>query len=202
MTAPIDIPSWQYTRANALAALVRTYLTRGMRYGSDVFNPTTSEANYDQGNQAQTIVVPNQPSVQVPGGMLTAYNAELLEAIIAGLALEEPWHEFGNAGEVAFGTNWTNYDAVAYNSCAWKRTALGEYVLKGLAKRTVAGFGVAIVTFPLELRPRRRHVFQTEGNNKFTRIDLHTNGELLIAASDDAAPETHVSLDGIRWRVS
>jgi hypothetical protein len=95
--------------------------------------------------------------------------------------------------------SWVNYGG-ALQTCGVCKDAGGFVHLRGMIKRTTAGFaGIAITQLPEGFRPSRESSFAVVGYNKFTRIVILADGTTYIDSSDSATPELFLSLDCVTF---
>lgn len=91
-------------------------------------------------------------------------------------------------------TNWTDYDT-GNASVQYKKDALGNIVIKGLAKKSVAlAYSDTIFTLPVGYRPTKQQLFASVGNDAFASIGITTAGVVALRAGGSA---TWTSLAGI-----
>ena len=105
------------------------------------------------------------------------------------------WIEVGSGGTApAFQNSWVNYDTT-YNSCGFRKDALGYVHLKGLIKSGTIGY--TIFTLPSGYRPAKRYLLSTSTNpNAYARLDIQVTGNVdPITGSKD-----YYSLDGITFK--
>jgi len=93
---------------------------------------------------------------------------------------------------------WENY---ASTSAAANYTKTSSHVvtLKGLIKSGTVTNGTVLCTLPAEYRPSQRIIFQTASAGVATRIDVTSNGDVLLMGSGNA---TWLTLNGISFVAS
>lgn len=138
----------------------------------------------------------SHPSVQRAFDMLaTAVMA--ISKFLGPFAQQEAWKDITFQNSF---TNFYNGTGEAFNTAQYRKDPLGRVELRGLVKRTVAGFaGVAITQLPVGYRPKHRQMFNVIGNNKTARLDISSTGVVDVEAADSATPEQFISLDGITF---
>jgi hypothetical protein len=101
---------------------------------------------------------------------------------------------------VTFLNSWTDY-GVSWNRAQFRKDPTGRVWVRGLVKRTTAGYTPPIFVLPVNYRPKKIHIFNTIGNNNYSRIDVGADGVVALSASasGSATPEAFVSLDGISF---
>ena len=116
-------------------------------------------------------------------------------ALFRALGTVEPWQR-----PDVFKNSWIDYNTARHTPVGYMRDPFGFVHLRGLIKRTVAGFsGIVMFTLPEQYRPILSSNFAVVGNNKFARLEVYANGALALVAADSATPETFVSLDGVTF---
>lgn len=125
-----------------------------------------------------------------------ALAAASVTAQLAAALSPQAWTGF------TFLNSWANYGG-GNQTGAYFQDAFGVVHLRGLVKRTVTGFGagVPICTLPAGYRPAATISFWVWGGTtpKGTKVVLLTSGNVYVEASDSAAPEAILSLDGITF---
>lgn len=151
--------------------------------------------------------------------MATTTTLSRFEAILVGVStgvVPEPWHVVGASGEVAFNTNWTQYESTSggtYQPLSFMKDPYGTVRLRGMAKTTSSyGYGAATATIfqlPAGYRPAKRlripAPHKDSANNYIMVIlEIYTNGDVQIAEGVGGAGNNgttlHISLDGISFR--
>ncbi len=101
------------------------------------------------------------------------------------------WHEVGSPGEPAFQHSWTNYDALTYSTCAFRKDGQNFVYLKG----TIAGGAERTVVFglPAGYRPSKLVEFNPYGGAVNSAIGIDTNGNVIKGPNFN----TFACLDGI-----
>lgn len=94
--------------------------------------------------------------------------------------------------------NWVNF-STSYLGAQYRKDPLGRVYLRGLVRRTVAGFSAPVFILPANYRPDKILLFAAMGNNRFARLDVNPDGSVIIAAADSATPEAFLSLDGVSF---
>ena len=97
--------------------------------------------------------------------------------------------------------SWTDYNAATHQPGGYLKDPMGFVRLRGLVRRTVAGFGTGVPVFqlPVGYRPAKSTNYMVVGNNRATRLEIDTAGNVTVVASDSATPEAFVSLDGVNF---
>lgn len=116
---------------------------------------------------------------------VTTSTATLTVVNWASLALQNSWTDFGTP----------------YSPNGYIKTSSGIVMLKGLLKRSGSIVsGETIATLPPGYRPAYRLIFQTSTSNaaRFARVDVDTNGNILIVAGDPG----YLSLEGVNFMPS
>jgi len=109
-----------------------------------------------------------------------------------------------NISTVIFETNWENYSVVGGNdfedSQFYKHD--NQVFIGGLIHKTSGvNTGDIMFTLPMGYRPAKNRIFTTQGENGLVRVDVNSNGEVVIKATFDTVLDW-VSLDGILFRVN
>lgn len=170
----IIVSEWERARANMIAELTRDANESGVEGGDELGPSLPAGIAY--------------PSSADPNVRRLAY------ALLGGLSSIEPWQapEFKNS--------WTHYNAATHMPAAYMKDPFGFVHLRGLVKRTVAGFtSIVMFTLPDGYRPVLSSNFPVVGNSKFARLEIYSNGDVAIVAADSATPEGFVSLDGVTF---
>jgi len=105
-----------------------------------------------------------------------------------------------NWASLALQNSWTDYGS-PYSPNGYIKTASGIVMLKGNIKRSGSIVsGETIGTLPVGYRPAYRLIFQTSTSNAahFARVDVDTNGNILIISGDPG----YLSLEGINFMPS
>lgn len=111
----------------------------------------------------------------------------------------QPWVQAEKWKPIDMLNSWVNF-STAFNSAQYRKDPQGRVYLRGLVKRTVAGYvGVPICALPVGYRPTKTCMFATVGNNKHTRLDVDKGGVVTVAISDSATPEAFLSLDVVSF---
>jgi hypothetical protein len=146
-------------------------------------------------------------------------GAEVIDGSIGGADVDEatlslptePFHEIGAGDEPRFNILgecfWRNYGN-GFNSAAFARDRGGFVHLKGLVYATGGGCGGAITpvpnvifTLPVGYRPAGQNLFANLSNSALGRLDVATNGDVLIQGPTTQANALNwVQLDGISFR--
>lgn len=117
-------------------------------------------------------------------GFLSAADKSKLD----GLSLNNAWTT------VTFQNSWVNYGGV-FETTAYTKNSLGEVRLRGMVRSGTVN--AAIFTLPVGFRPTLQKVFVVIANAAIGRVDVRTNGEVLLVTGSNA----WVSLDGISFDV-
>jgi hypothetical protein len=115
-------------------------------------------------------------------GFLSAADKSKLD----GLSLNNTWTA------VTFQNSWVNYGGV-FETAAYTRNSLGEVRLRGMVRSGTVN--TAIFTLPSGFRPALQKVFVVMSNGAIGRVDVRTNGEVVLLTGSNA----WVSLDGISF---
>jgi hypothetical protein len=109
-------------------------------------------------------------------------------------APDSAWIEVGSGGSApAFANNWVNYGGV-WNTCAFRKDALGYVHLKGLVRN---GTDEAIIfTLPVGYRPIKDCLCVVMSNELVGRIDITTAGAVDPAITGNP----YISLDNIHFK--
>jgi hypothetical protein len=99
---------------------------------------------------------------------------------------EEDWKD------VRFQNNWTNYGE-SYNPAGYVKDEIGRVHLRGLVKG--GAVNKAVFELPETYRPKFREIFIAKSGGAMTRVDIDTNGNVLILENYNV----WVSLDGINF---
>lgn len=120
-----------------------------------------------------------------------------LAAWIQASGAIEPWHEVGASGEPSFQNGWMNYDAVNWNSAGFYIDTSGVVRLKGI----IAGGTLNAVAFvlPVGYRPAKRTVRSSIANGALSRVDVDTDGSVILALPNNSAWSV---LDGVDFRAA
>jgi hypothetical protein len=139
----------------------------------------------------------NYPNPTIANGAVTA----------AKLAAEEGWHDVGAAGEPGFGTGWSNYNDLffdTYEEVSFRKDRDGVVHLRGGASKAAdSGTGSAIFTLPAGYRPAKSDVFaaaSTDGEGVQAPsggiVEVSSGGSVSVYALTD---DRYVSLAGISF---
>lgn len=93
-----------------------------------------------------------------------------------------------------FTNSWSNYGS-DYDTAAYYKDK-DRVFLQGLIKGGTVG--TSAFTLPSGYRPKKRKIFTVNSGNSFGRVDILTNGNVLI---DGICSNSYVSLEGISFRI-
>lgn len=96
---------------------------------------------------------------------------------------------------LVYQNNWADYQTSSWATGAYTKTSAGLVVLKGLIKNGASG--TTIGTLPVGYRPAQNLVFASVSQSANARIDILTNGNVLLVAGS-----VDVSLESIRFMPS
>lgn len=125
-------------------------------------------------------------------------NANFTELETKTDYLETPdvtWCEVGATGNPAFMNNWVNYGS-PFNTCAFRKDAMGYVHLKGLVKNGTVGSGFAVFTLPVGYRPIGQQLIVTMSTSVIGRVDITTVGYVMVVAGNNS----WASLDNITFK--
>jgi len=115
-------------------------------------------------------------------------------ALARSLLLVESWNR------PTFLNSWTDYNTATHMAVGYMKDPFGFVRLRGLIKRTVAGYAsIPMFNLPEGYRPVSSSNFAVVGHNQFARLEVYANGDVEIVAAVSATPEGFVSLDGISF---
>lgn len=114
----------------------------------------------------------------------------------------EDWHNVGDVGEPAFGTNWRNDTAGSgYADCSFYKDGLGIVRLQGAVEYTAGtGAGTVVFTLPAGYRPEAtkfKTVIVTGPTTGY--LAIATTGEVLLGSGDASGL---LLLDDITFRAA
>ncbi len=95
--------------------------------------------------------------------------------------------------------NWSNYGST-FEVAGYYKDKENLVHLSGLVQNNINGPGSVIFTLPPNYRPAGDKIFVTMNNNNFGRIDISTNGNVMLSASNGV--NGWLSLEGITFRVN
>ena len=99
-----------------------------------------------------------------------------------------------------FLNSWTDFNTATHMAVGYMKDPFGFVRLRGLIKRTVAGYAsIPMFNLPEGYRPVSSSNFAVVGNNQFARLEVYANGDVAIVAAVSATPEGFVSLDGVSF---
>ena len=107
------------------------------------------------------------------------------------------WSSFGTMQN-----NWIDYSTTYYPN-GYRKTKDGLVLLRGLLKRSsgiIVG-GEVIGNLPVGYRPSEQLLFQTSSNDAPARVDVLTNGNVIVVQGPGVNP-VWLSLDSIRFLAS
>ena len=146
----------------------------------------------------------NQPLPQAAQPRVTDSNVQrafdlLFVPLREVVRFLQPYVQQEKWTNVSFLNSWTNF-STSYGTAQYRKDPLGRVHLRGLVKRTVAGYaGQPIFILPTGHRPAKNLLFVAVGNNRFARVDVQPSGVVEVALGDSATPESFLSLDGISF---
>lgn len=108
------------------------------------------------------------------------------------LAVSEPWHTVGNAGEPAFQNAWVNFGG-GHAVAGFYKDPTGVVHLKGFVKNGVAGG--TIFMLPEGYRPMTEERFVANNNDTVCEFIVQTNGAVYAVNSNNV----FISLAGVQF---
>jgi hypothetical protein len=122
---------------------------------------------------------------------VSAQGGALDWAVAGGLGARTAWQA------PAYAANWSDFNTATDVAVAYQKNALGEVVLKGMAKKAAAmAMPETIFTLPDGYRPQRDWQFPANSNGAFAWVKINTAGNVIAQAGVAAA---WVSFANIRF---
>lgn len=158
---------------------------------------------YSLGNSANADTVDGRHANSVPtANQLLALDAsaKIPTSVVTNLITPDlAWIEVGSGGSApAFQNSWANYDAATFNSCAYRKDAMGYVHLRGLVKTGASA--TTIFTLPVGYRPARQQLVSTVAYTTgmiLGRIDIFPNGN--VGGAGSVTGNTYTTLDNITF---
>jgi hypothetical protein len=92
-------------------------------------------------------------------------------------APDATWHEVGTMGEIAFQNNWANYAPASFDTCAYRKDALGYVHIKGFVKSGTIG-DVPVFTLPVGYRPMLGSFLGIVTNGAWGQLIISPDGKV------------------------
>lgn len=96
--------------------------------------------------------------------------------------------------------SWSNYSTTPYwGPGQYRKDKYGMVHLRGLLAPGSTALNTIITTLPAGFRPATRRMFAIASSNGTARMDVHDNGNVVVASGGDGYGATYASLDQIRF---
>jgi len=129
----------------------------------------------------------------------TWFEAEEIGPSVKDPATLDPWHSIGAPGEPAFTNAWVNYGA-PFNTAGFWKDPNGVVHLRGLIMNGTAG--VPIFTLPVGYRPAGQELLSVVANVGGARVDVRTDGTIIVNSYFSGGTNAFMSLDGITFKAA
>jgi len=174
----------------ATGAVTGTALADGTIGSIDIANGAISTANIADG----TISTADIADGSIGGSKIMSGSIDSSD-----LVPEEPWHQVGAPGEVAYKPGWSTSTLGLYQPAGYRVDRFGTVRFRGFAWKGGDTTASVMFTLPPAYRPSRYRTFAVAsgtGSSTYGAIDVESNGDVYVYGFTD---DNRVNLEGISF---